>query len=132
MMNELEYNNFFNDIVTYYKNDKEVKSGEHYLSDFELTSDQDVLCQLLSELNAAIIPFTIYEDKEIITSIEFKIVDNSKHYVTFYFNDKGKLKSNIEKELRLSEVKLTKKWKDFYASKGFMLMTRSEVLHIYD
>ncbi|WP_368486926.1 hypothetical protein [Spiroplasma sp. DGKH1] len=131
-MNELEYNNFFYDPVTYYKNDKEVKSGEHYLSDFKLTSDQDVLCQLLSELNAAIIPFTIYEGNGIITSIEFKIVDNSKHYVTFYFNDEGKLKSNIEKELRLGEVKLTKKWKDSYASKGFTLMTRSEVLHIYE
>ncbi|WP_338963340.1 MULTISPECIES: hypothetical protein [unclassified Spiroplasma] len=86
----------------------------------------------MAELNAAIIPFTIYEDNGIITSIEFKIVDNDKHYVTFYFNNEGKLKSNIEKELRLDEVKLTKKWKDFYVSKWFTLMTRSEVLHIYD
>lgn len=131
-MSEFEYNNFFDDSVNYYKNNKAVKTGDHYLSDFKLTSDQDVLCQLLNELNAAIVPFTIYEDKGIITSIEFKIVDNSKHYVTFYFNKEGKLKSNIEKELRLDEVKLTKKWKDFYISKGFTLMTRSEVLHIYD
>ena len=128
---ELKYENFINNSIGYVKNEKE-QNGKYFLSDFMLTPDQEVLCELLNKLNMVVVPYDISEENGLIRYMYFKLEDNDKHYVSFWFDEDGKIDDNIERELRKENVKLSKEWKEFYVSKGFTLMTRSEILKIND
>lgn len=131
-MIKLKYKNFVNDSIGYLKNEEEQNDKKYFLSDFKLTSDQDMLCQLLDKLGSVIVPYDISEEHGVIRYMYFKIEDNNKHYASFLFDEEGKLDDNIERELRIENVKLSKEWKEFYVSKGFSLMRRSEILKIND
>lgn len=128
-MTKLKYKNFIN-IPIHYCDEKMSECNydrNYFLSDFKLSKDQDLLCQILGELGFVINPHAMGDDDGAITSICFEI---EGRVLMFWFDNEGNLDCNIEEELRLENIEFSEKWKDFYVSKGFTLLTKSEILKI--